>query len=334
MKKLERGLADDIKVIELARSFEAGVSGDSGEVLSRFARHPDWVRWCQARRVMSYAQWDAIGAASVALYQRTFRPTTPPILNESGVCIGVLPRDVAERLEAAYLSCPEVAWRDERPEGTFFDPHVDVAIVRFYEDQAKHRRMSPEVAQLLTQILSSLRGEIEKICGHYWAAGAVRLHSQNHVDGGWHSDMWPLSIKKLIIYPSGASEQLGSTEFRLRSGEQAVVTGDKGTWAIFENTAIIHQAIGPKRGSPPRPTIELAILPALDSDPEVRSSGIHVGYPWLPPDIESMDPATAPTAFSPREIRSRILKTAFLIGGVVPRTINLPEALKGLGLYD
>jgi len=336
MNVLEQILANYPNVLPLVKEFEAGCRDGAGERVSKFARHPDLIRWFWARRLVSFLQWDIYGAAAIAHYQRTAAAVQTPLLNETGAYFGTLAPADAEALEAAYFACEEAPWRDERPDGYSFDPFVDATAAQQRDAFAMHRRMTPGFGEILTRILHRHAAEIEAICGHYWTPSAARLYSHKFFDsmGGYHSDRWPPSIKKIMIYPSGASWEKGTTEVQLRNGEQKIVEGPKGTWMVFENSTLNHRAFVPNRNGPPRPTVELSILPAFATDPTVRLSGLHVGYPWLPPETTDLKSGISPARFSGDELLARVLTTTLLFGIVMPERVNIPDALKGIGFHD
>jgi hypothetical protein len=336
MNLLQQILAQYPQVLPLVKQFEAGSDPASPARVSKFARHPDWIRWFWARRLVSFLQWDVYGAAAIAHYQRTAGPTAPPRLNELGACFGAFAPADAEELEAAYFACEEAPWRDERPDGYSYDPFVDEAGAAQRDVFAMHRRMTQGFADTLTRILQGMAGEIEAICGHYWTPSAARLYSHGFFDsmGGYHSDRWPPAIKKIMIYPSGASLEKGTTEMELRNGERRIVDGPKGCWIVFENSTLNHRAFVPNRNGPPRPTIELSILPSFATDPTVRLSGLHVGYPWLPPETTSLPQDISPARFSGPELEARVLTTTLLMGIVMPEKVNIPDQLRGIGLHD
>ncbi len=336
MNILQQILGNYKDAVALVREFEASVGPDSPGRVSKFARHPDFIRWFWARRIVSFLQWDVYGAAAIAHYQRTARNLKSPRLNETGMVVGTFAPADAEELEAAYFECEEAPWRDERPEGYSFDPFVDGPSAADRDRFAMHRRMTPKFAETLTRILRGIAGEIDEICGHYWTPSAARLYSHFFFDsmGGYHSDRWPPAIKKIMIYPSGAGWDKGTTEMELRDGERKIVEGGRGTWVLFENSTLNHRAFVPNRNGSPRPTVELSILPAFETDPAVRLSGLHVGYPWLPPETVALPPGLSPNRFTGKELEERVLIATLLLGIVLPERMNMPDDFLGMGLHD
>ncbi len=45
MNRLQQVLGSNPQVIALVSEFEAGISGDSLGVISKYAAHPDWIKW-------------------------------------------------------------------------------------------------------------------------------------------------------------------------------------------------------------------------------------------------------------------------------------------------
>ncbi len=335
MNGLQQILLNYPQVVSLVKEFEAGVGPDSAEPVTQMARQPDWIRWFRTRRLIAFLQWDVYGAAAIAHYQRMTSANRVPLLNELGACFGTFSPADAEELEAAYFTCDEVPWRDERPDGYSYDPFVDAAGAAERDSLMRHRRMNGRFSEVLTRALRSVAAEIEAICGHYWTPGAVRLYSNfYYAPEVFHSDRWPLSVKKIMIYPSGAGLEIGTTELKLRNGERKIVDGPKGTWCVFENTTVFHRAYVPKRDGPSRPTIEIPLIPAFETDASVKSSGVHVGFPWLPPETVALKADVSPVGFSGEEVQARVLKTALLLGLSLPEKVNVPTVLTDLGFHD
>ncbi len=289
--------------------------------VSRLVGDPAAVQWYRARRALSFYAWDLYAAAAIKHYRAQNPKAGTPHLNALRCVVnGLIPAD-AERLEAAYLACKEVPWRDERPEGYSFDPFESPISTPAYRDKMMtHREASPAFEAVLNEALATQAPKIEAVLGHYWAAGAVRLFSHKPgKDGGLHTDAWPLSLKKIMIYPSGAGPEQGSTTLVLQDKGAMSITGGKGVWAIFENSVLPHFAAAPRAGQAPRPTIEITLLPAFRTDPTVKAHGIHVGYPWLPPDIEGLEGAGVPNGFTSAEIKERSLLRTLLLALDMPR---------------
>ena len=74
-----------------------------------------------------------------------------------------------------------------------------------------------------------------------------------------HRDGWHDRIMKVLIYPFGASQELGTTEFETSPSVVESVAGPAGCYAIFPNSTMNHRAISSK-GMAERPAIQLSFL--------------------------------------------------------------------------
>jgi hypothetical protein len=313
-------------------AFENAADPDSEMRISTLAGTDEGKQWFRVRRLVSCLVWDIYTAAAIAHYRKE-NPAETPLLKEKGVWSGVLPADAAAALEREYFQCPPVPWADERPPGYSFFPHKDGGYFGSHDKATAHRSMTPGMGRILTEAFTRLAPEIERIMGHYWTAGAARLFSAKpRVEGNFHSDQFPLGIKKLMIYPSGADLEKGSTEFILADGKKDFIKGGKGVWVIFENTLRMHRALAPQKTG--RPTVELTIIPSFKTDTEIRHHGIHVGYPWLPADADSLTGGTCPAGFTAEEVKERTLRRLLLLSILLPQNADGARNPAGLGFYD
>ncbi len=67
---------------------------------------------------------------------------------------------------------------------------------------------------------------------------------------------------------------MGSTQVITKDGENVVVEGPAGTWIIFENNLIEHQAFS-SLDITSRPTIEIDIVPDFETDPTLVFNGMN-----------------------------------------------------------
>lgn len=336
LNKLRAIFDDPQNAARLAEALEHEPANLPDGYVSPLVGDPAAVQWYRARKALSFFAWDIYAAAAITHY-RAVEPERPaPLMNTLGAVMSMLPEDLIQPMEDAYLRCKEVAWRDQRPEGYSFDPFKnDFSEPEHRDKLMTHREMSPEMETCLNRALAALSPKIEKTLGHYWSAGAARLFSHKPgKDGGIHTDGWPLSVRKIMIYPSGAGPEQGSTTIQLRDGKVVTAEGGKGVWVIFENSQLKHMAQAPKPAYPPRPTIEITIMPAFRTDPVIKGHGIHVGYPWLPPDIEGLSGDKVPYAFTSREIKERALLRSLMLALDLPDKGIVPAFYQGLGYRD
>ncbi|HXZ68523.1 MAG TPA: hypothetical protein VEH07_08050 [Alphaproteobacteria bacterium] len=337
MDRLKAILSDPENSVRLAAAIEREPAHLPDGYVSPLVGDPSAIQWYRARKALSFYAWDIYAAAAIKHYRAQNPSRGAPLVNARSACVGTLPTQFIDSLESEYLRSKEVPWRDERPEGYSFDPFNNPQSLPGYRDECMtHHEMSSDMGALLSAILTAIAPEMEAVLGHYWSAGAVRLFSQKpgH-DGGFHTDGWPLAVRKLMIYPSGADAEKGTTTLVLRDGSTVNITGGKGTWALFENSTLVHRATAPLPGNNPRPTIEISVMPAFRTDPTITVHGIHVGYPWLPPDVKGLEGDAIPNGFTSEEINARSLLRTLMLAIDLPDEIKATAPyLRGLGYLD
>lgn len=335
MNSFKELLTDPDKAVDAAAAREREPANLPDGYVSPLVGDPQAIQWFRARRALSFYAWDIYTGAAIKHYRSERPQAGAPSLKIMGAHISELPADLGERMEREFLACKQVPWRDERPQGYSFDPFPEHWNTPAYRDViTAHREMTPGMEAVLNESLAQIAPILERAMGHFWSAGAARLYSHNpgH-DGGVHTDGWPLGVRKLMFYPSGAGLEQGSTALLLQPNA-IIISGGKGVWTLFENSVVPHMARAPVAGQPPRPTIEVTILPAFRTDPRVKGHGIHVGFPWLPPDIEGLEGDTVPTGFTSAEIMHRTLLRSTMLAADLPQEANAPEGCKGLGYLD
>ena len=335
MNTFKELLADPEKALQLLAASEREPDNLPDGYVSSLVGDPNAIHWFRARRAVAFLVWEIYAAAAIRHYRAEHPDAGAPLMKANGAYVGQMVPELGERLEMEFLRCKQVPWRDERPEGYTYDPFENPWSLPEYRDKCTpHREVSGALMDVLNEILELLAPEIETVLGHRWSAGAARAYSQNSgEDGGIHTDGWPLGVRKLMIYPSGASLEQGSTAFFLPAGP-TIVAGGKGVWTIFENSLLRHMAKAPPDGKPSRPTLEITILPASRTDPRIKGHGIHVGYPWLPPDIEELQGEDMPAGFTSAEIINRTLLRSLLLAVNMPATNEVPKEYIGLGYRD
>ena len=262
---------------------------------------------------MSQFSWDLYGAEAMRHYARSQGVTAPPPLDASGLYVDTLPADMLQRLSAAFDACePALFEADDTTDGYYGDPQVKQAVMR--EHTSAFHRPSPALLTALGDWLAAQAAELERLMGHHWAvrqtwSHAMRVPENNNAEelaaAVWHTDGAPLCMKKIMIYLDGASLRLGSTEFRLRSGETTRLDGPPGVWALFENSAVSHRALPPRQK--PRRVIELMIVPAMATEPRPEAHSINSGYPWFPwPAAVGKDDGLLPAAFRRDALAARV----------------------------
>jgi hypothetical protein len=96
----------------------------------------------------------------------------------------------------------------------------------------------------------------------------------------WHRDGFPSSALKLMVYLTGANEEIGTTEVELEDGSRRVIRGPEGTWLLFQNGDLLHRGIAPTKGE--RVLLEVTLCPSLRQDSSLIFAGLNSAYPYYP----------------------------------------------------
>jgi hypothetical protein len=235
-----------------------------------------------AQRMLSNFIWDIYSHNTALYYQLQNPDLAPSELNKKGVYTSQLDADKTKLLLEIFESCENEKFAmNTFPSGYFYEPrqsiHEDmVRINDYYKPSEKFYKDFPEILNPLTKL-------IEQQCGCYFRIGSLRIFSLKPVNKtqGMHLDGWPFAIRKVFFYPNGVGMKFGSTEIKTKKGEAVIIEGEKGTWAIFENSLVAHQAFS-TINSERRPTIELDIVPAYKTDTTLNFVGTNGWYPWWP----------------------------------------------------
>ncbi|HEY4170557.1 MAG TPA: hypothetical protein VGM96_27435 [Reyranella sp.] len=260
-----------------------------------------------AQRVLSNFAWDVYSYNAYLAYARLKKPGHEPEVSKLGLHLGHLSAEQTRLLQDIFASCEEkpldpFAFRS----GYLFEPNESVhesmnRINRYFVPSARLRSDFP-------RILESLATEIETICGHFWRPCALRIFSVRPVPvtHSMHLDKWPLAIKKLYFYPNGVDRELGSTEMIDKQGRKLIVEGGPGTWVLFENSQVLHQAL--PNASKERPTIEITVVPSFETDTTLVDSGANGMFPFYPFDETLPDESVLPQEFRFAAVEHRALR--------------------------
>jgi hypothetical protein len=329
--RLQEIFQDPARIVEHIEHFER--SYNSGPPPGH-ANH-DWVVWFRARRFLSYICWDVYTACAIDQYRRIKGESRASLGIPGGMYMDQLPTDLAGHLLAAYVELPDVPWADDRPQGYVFDPFGDLD-PKSRDSYATHKLADQPILSMLNQALESITVQVENVLGYFWKAGVARFYSQKagSFGGGYHVDNWPLGLKKIMIYPAGADADRGSTQFIIEEGRTRMIEGGPGVWAIFENSLLTHRAWGGNPEFGDRPTIEITVIPAFENSPRVEAAHIHVGYPWLPPELDQRSGVASSVGLSPESIKWRMLTRTLITALTMPDNVDLPAWCKNIGYFE
>lgn len=270
-----------------------------------------------ASRVLSNFSWDLHSYNAYLAYARAKAPAGRPEVSETGLHVGRLSAEQTALLQEIFASCEEkpldpFAFRT----GYLFEPRKSVhdsmsRINRYFEPSDRFRADFP-------RILDPLAPEIEQASGHFWRACAVRIFSVRPVPEthSFHFDGWPLAIKKLYFYPNGVDRELGSTHMIDKRGRELIIEGGPGTWVLFENSQVKHQALA--NATKERPTIEITVAPSFWTDTTLVEAGTNGMFPFYPFDGALPDESVLPEEFRLSEIEHRALRRTAGLATALP----------------
>lgn len=262
-------------------------------------------KWVSALRMLSNFAWDIHSFNSYELYARDNKPKEQSKLQKRGYFTGKLSDEDTKLLREAFESCEKQEFRAEDfKTGYFFEPRENL-----HEAMRRINTYYKPSDKLIKQIegfLSDISKTIEEQAQHYWRVGSFRVFRVNPVDStqGFHLDGWPVAIKKIFFYPNGVGESLGSTQIKTKDKKEEIIEGGPGTWVIFENSLVLHQAFS-SPSCAPRPTIEIDLVPALVTNTKIDYAGINSWYPWFP--VEVQEGNIAGKYFTEERISNRVL---------------------------
>jgi hypothetical protein len=276
-------------------------------------------RWSAARKKLSDLAWDLHSLSAYAHYVAMHPDATEPPIEQRGLYDeGRLSSKDAETLDRLFHECPVAPYSaDDFLDGYSFDPTGSL------ESYNTYRRMTPAFQAKLGEILANIAPTVERICGHYFRIVSSHIWSLNPGPRRyqWHSDWWPVALKKLFILPRGMDVQKGTTAFRLKGGEELAVSGPPGAWIIFQNSVLEHKGI--ESSTVPRPTVAISIAPSFRTDLRLLDAGCNSGYPWFPMETHSDGNAFGiPAAFTRRSIYARTLSLTAQLAGIEVADLN------------
>lgn len=203
---------------------------------------------------------------------------------EKGFIQGTIPQEFIHEFLNEFKSAKAIPFRIED-----FDLNYDAGKIGLStENELNYSHiyymLEERHLNVLKPILLSLQKSVAECIGTPWRIVNVRVWetlAKSNQEGptGWHTDCMPPSLLKVMIYPYGANEEIGTTELQLSNGS-SIVNGDPGTWIVFKNSEIVHRGRPPKNGK--RLVIEISLLPSLTYDLDAICGGLNGRFPKLP----------------------------------------------------
>ncbi len=270
-----------------------------------------------AQRVLSNFVWDLHTYNACLFYAKCKAPKQKPPLSEVGLHVGHLSEEHTELLREIYASCPEQTLDPFRFQpGYLFEPRKSIndlmsRVNRYFTPSEKLLADFPK-------ILDPLSAEIETLCGHFWRVCTVRLFSVRPVSvtQTLHTDGWPLGLKKLYFYPNGVNRELGSTQVIDKLGRDVIAEGGPGTWMLFENSVVMHQAL--PNATKERPTLEIVVAPAFRTDTSLVVTGTNGMFPFYPFEAPLRDESIIADEFRLSEVEYRARKRTAGLATALP----------------
>lgn len=145
--------------------------------------------------------------------------------------------------------------------------------------------LDPEHLRHLGPMLEELERPVAACIGSPWRVVNVRCwktrpSAKQIGANSWHTDGFPPSVLKIMVYPFGASVETGTTEMFLGDGSLLSLEGPPGTWVLFKNSQLSHRGIAPNNGD--RLVVEITLMPSLRSDMRPVFAGSNAQYPRSP----------------------------------------------------
>ena len=201
-----------------------------------------------------------------------------------GLHQAVMPGKLLDALMAEIRAAPTTTRPPAEFHPAYYYSHTPEALTavrnihRFLQfDAAQRQRLSDIFAALAAPVESCLGvpARVVNLKAWWTPADAVQLGMNE-----WHTDGMPEEICKLMLYPFGANENAGTTEFRYADGSFRRVEGPPGVYAIFRNSSIVHRGIASRQKE--RVVVELTLAPYPSVDWRMASGGTLATYPKLP----------------------------------------------------
>lgn len=254
------------------------------EHLTYEQRKPNHATLFANKALLSKLVWDIHSHNACIFYSKKNPHLKKSTLSEKGFLLGQLADEETELLQKIFNSCNEITLdANDFDSDYFYEPRINV---HEHMERINHYYYPSDfLFSHLPKLIAPLIQTIEQECGFYWQVASMRIFKVKPVahTQGMHKDDQPFAIKKIFFYPNGVSKELGSTQIEAKNGELVVMEGGPGTWLLFENSLANHQAFS-SLTSPGRPTIEIDLMPAFETDPTLIYAGINSWHPWFPLD--------------------------------------------------
>ncbi|MEC7886021.1 MAG: hypothetical protein VX544_04475 [Pseudomonadota bacterium] len=246
-------------------------------------RQPSHATFFENKQHISNIVWDIYGHNACEFYKTNNNHSVNSEINKNGYVTGKLSDKDTKLLQEIFKSC----------EKTKFDP-FDFNSDYVYEPRKNHHEdmvriydyyePSKFLFENLPTLFDPLSGIIEKENGFYFKVASLRIFSlkPNKKTQGFHTDAQPFAIKKFFFYPYGANKEIGSTHIINKSSHEEIFNLPAGSWMMFENNVVEHQAYSNLNVKKNMPVIEIDIMADFKTDTTLNYNGVNSWYPWFP----------------------------------------------------
>ncbi len=208
-----------------------------------------------------------------------------PEFVELGFKQGLLPEaDIANFIEVLE-ECPTINFYQD----DFVPGYVYNYTLKPYEKEINawnlYYKLEKQHLKRLIPILKMLAQPVTECIGTPWCVIQIRCWKSykgapEMILNSWHNDGFHPAIYKIMVYLTGASLEIGTTELALKDGSTLPIKGSSGTWLLFKNTELKHRGVSPITQD--RITIEFTITHAIKHDFRPVCAGENANYPKLP----------------------------------------------------
>lgn len=216
---------------------------------------------------------------------KTASEKVDPEFVELGFKQGLLPEAEVKVFLKILEKCPTTPFSpSDFTQGYVYNPTL-----KPYEQEINawntYYDLEPEQLKGLIPLLQKLQKQVTECIGTPWLVVNTRCWKAHKATpetilNSWHNDGFHPAVFKIMVYLSGASTEIGTTELSLKDGFTLPIIGPSGTWVLFKNTEICHRGVAPKTQD--RITLEFTIAQAIEQDLRPVCAGENANYPKLP----------------------------------------------------
>lgn len=205
----------------------------------------------------------------------------------NGFISGIISDKVNTDLRAHLESADIIPIRASMVRSDYNSHYNFEPLEEYYNSVHKFLKLEKPHLAVINAALEELKDTICQCMGSAFKVVNVRSwrthprEIQYDQPSGWHSDGFPHAAKKIMIYVTGCSPTLGTTEFLSPS---YFSEGPPGTWLFFENTKIHHRAIAPSlsEGAHDRILVEITVAPSFVLSTEPVCADLLAMWPIIP----------------------------------------------------